>query len=118
MRAPPAAADRFSPPGSSCTGGTEQGGANGGANNGGSSLRMDRELAYLVRRQLKAFTSDPRQRLLAFPRSFSAGDRYQVCGCPTQGGALYMLGAWGMHPTASRTALPALSCAALLAASL
>ena len=108
---PPAAAAGFSPPGSNSESGTEAGSANGGASNGGSSLRPDKEqLAYVVRRQLKAFTSDPRQRLLAFPRSFSAGDRYQVGGCSMHG-VLYMLGAWGMQPTASRSlACPALRC--------
>ncbi|PRW60034.1 hypothetical protein C2E21_1569 [Chlorella sorokiniana] len=86
MRDPPVSASPITPPesgseegsgGEASGGGTPRSrGSNGGR--GGRGGSGDHHMAYLLRRQLKAFSSDPRQRQLVFPAEFSSRDRWQV----------------------------------------
>ncbi|PSC71441.1 Meiotic recombination SPO11-2 [Micractinium conductrix] len=70
MQEPPTRACLTTPPDSDGEE-EEQGGGGGGG-------RHDWRVAYLIRRQLKDFCNDPRQRQVAFPRSFSKRDRYKL----------------------------------------
>ncbi|KAL4458535.1 hypothetical protein ABPG75_013400 [Micractinium tetrahymenae] len=76
MKEPPTIPSPLTPPDMD-SGPEEEGG--GGRRGGGGMLRgVDRQMAYLMRRQLKAFSADPRQRVLVLPKSLSSRDRWKA----------------------------------------
>lgn len=76
MREPPAIPSPITPP--DMDSGSEAEGASARRKGGGMHSGVDREMAYLMRRQLKAFSADPRQRVLVFPKTFSSRDRWKA----------------------------------------
>ncbi|KAL4426525.1 hypothetical protein ABPG77_008383 [Micractinium sp. CCAP 211/92] len=76
MREPPAAPSPITPP--DVDSGPDTDAPRGRRRGGGMPGGVDREMAYLMRRQLKAFSADPRQRVLVLPKSFSSRDRWKA----------------------------------------